>query len=239
MSSGFSPRQRLTKGRPPAYTRRTMDQSVSLPPLPALPPPPRDLGAGAPRGALKNVRYTHNAMIDLIIQNPWIKQYEIADHFGYTQGWVSQVFSSDSFQARLAERKEELVDPAIRATVEERFKALVLQSLEVLKKKLESPAVSDELALGALNGAAKALGYGARAPLQIQQNFVVQVPAKASSSNEWVSAQRGSSESSPRGGLGGSAHSLTVDASVSPPVLEPPVLSATDLMLEELNAVSK
>lgn len=233
-------RRRLTATLSAWYTS-AMDQALNVPPLPALPPVPELRGFEAGKGALKHVRYTHDAMIDLIIASPWIKQYEIADHFGYTQGWISQVFASDSFQSRLAERKEELVDPAIRATVEERFKALVLQSLEVLKKKLEAPVVSDELALGALNGAAKALGYGARAPMQIQQNFVVQVPAKAASSREWVSAQEGSSKASPRGGIsGGSAHSLVQDAEiVSLSVLEPSALSAADLLVEEISAIPK
>lgn len=140
-----------------------------------------------PRNAIQKVHYSHDAMIDLIIESPWVSQNELAAHFGYTAGWVSQVIAADAFQARLAERKNELVDPAIRATIEERFKALVIQSFEVLKRKLEAPRVSDELALGAMNGAAKALGYGARGPL-IQNNahFVVQLPGKAATAEEWI-----------------------------------------------------
>lgn len=142
-------------------------------------------GYSAGRPQIEKVRYTHDAMIDLLITNPFISQNQIANHFGYTASWVCTIIASDAFQARLALRKDELVDPSIRATIEEKFKALVHQSMEVLRKKLEvSP--TDELALGVLNGAAKALGYGAR-PLSptIQQNFVVHVPAKATSSAEW------------------------------------------------------
>lgn len=150
---------------------------------------PLDLSPYSPtRPKIEKVKYTHDAMIDLIIQNPWISQNEIAKAFGYTPAWISTVFASDAFQERLAERKTEIVDPSIRATVEERFRALVIQSLDVLAKKLEAPlsSISDELALGALNGAAKALGYGARRDvLQINQQVVVHVPSKAASSAAW------------------------------------------------------
>lgn len=138
------------------------------------------------RPQIQKVRYTHDSMIDQIIGSPWISQNELAAHYGFTASWVSNIIASDAFQARLAERKNELVDPSIRATIEERFKALVLQSISVLQKKLEGPLVSDELALGAVNVAAKALGYGAKAPAQINNNFVVQVPAKLGSSAEWA-----------------------------------------------------
>lgn len=113
---------------------------------------------------IAKVKYSHDAMIDIIIQNPSVSQGELALAFGYTPGWVSQIIASDAFQARLAERKNELVDPTIRATVEERFKALVIQSLDILRQKLERPAhqISDNLALKGLEVASKALGYGAR-----------------------------------------------------------------------------
>jgi hypothetical protein len=126
-------------------------------------------------------------MIELIIQNPWISQNELAAHFGYTPGWVSQVIASDAFQEKMALRKSELIDPAIRATVEERFRALVIQSYEVLKRKLEVNP-SDDLALGVMNGAARALGYGARpaATTQVNNSFVVQLPSKSESSEAWI-----------------------------------------------------
>ena len=79
--------------------------------------------SGANRGVAR-VSYTHDAMIDAIIHNPTISQNQLAAHFGYTPGWVSQIIASDAFQARLAERTGELVDPTIRASVEDRFKAL-------------------------------------------------------------------------------------------------------------------
>ena len=105
-------------------------------------------------------------MIDQIIANPGVHQNALASTFGYTPAWVSLVISSDAFQERLVERKDELVDPVIRATIEERFKALVNRSLEVLQEKLAMPTstISDNLALRAAELGAKALGIGGNAP---------------------------------------------------------------------------
>lgn len=121
-----------------------------------------DTLATSTKPSIQKVRYTHDGMIDLIIENPWISQNQIAAHFGYTAPWVSIIFTSDAFRERLEMRKEELVDPAIRATLEERMKALVSRSLDVLMEKLGKPAssVSDAVALRALELGAKAIGMG-------------------------------------------------------------------------------
>ena len=109
---------------------------------------------------VKKVSFTHDAMLDCIIQNPMMSQGELAAFFGYTQSWVSLVQSSDAFRNRLEARKAELVDPTIRTTIEERFRALATKSLEVLQRKLEAPNVSDQLAIQAASLAAKSLGIG-------------------------------------------------------------------------------
>jgi hypothetical protein len=117
----------------------------------------------ATMGRLVKVRYTHEDMIDFIIQNPMTSQKDMAARYGYTEGWVSNILASDAFQAAMAKRKDEVVDPVIRATIEERFKALVHRSLTVLMAKLEQPAVSDQVALRAVELGAKALGMGGHA----------------------------------------------------------------------------
>lgn len=128
------------------------------------PPPEQRWPTKPPGQAIGKIRYTHDAMIDLIIAQPAISQNQLAAHFGYTASWVSQIIASDAFQARLAERRDEIVDPAIRASVEEQFKGLVLRSLDILREKLANPAtaISDNLALRALELSSRALGYGAR-----------------------------------------------------------------------------
>ncbi len=136
--------------------------------------------------SIARVKYSHDAMIDMLIANPEVKQGELAAQFGYTQAWVSRVMNSDAFLARLAQRKADLVDPSIALTLDEKFRALANQSLDVIMDKL-AVTKNPDTALKALELSSKALGYGARqANLNVQQNFVVAMPQKHSSPESWA-----------------------------------------------------
>jgi predicted transcriptional regulator len=126
---------------------------------------------------IAKVNYSHTAMIDLIIAQPGVSQNEIARYFGYTPAWISQVISSDAFQSALAKRREEIVDPLMRETVETQFKALVSRSLDILQQKLNRPAleIPDNLALRTLEIASRAAGYGAKDDSPPQNNTPVEV----------------------------------------------------------------
>jgi hypothetical protein len=105
-------------------------------------------------------------MIDLIVTRPHVSQGELAKVFGYSQAWVSTIMCSDAFKAKLAQRRDELVDPVLKISIEERIRAMTVRSLEVLQEKLAEPAmlVPDNLALKALELGAKGLGLGGNAP---------------------------------------------------------------------------
>lgn len=137
---------------------------------------------------LKRVHYTHEAMIDVIISEPELTQRELAARFGKSENWISIIMGSDAFQAALAKRRDDLMDPFLVATIEERFRGLANQSLQVLGQKLEETRNPD-LALKALEISSKALGFGARAVGQtnVQNNFVVQLPDKIEDSGDWAS----------------------------------------------------
>jgi hypothetical protein len=122
-------------------------------------PPAKPVGARPPK-----VRYTHDALIDEVIKNPAVSQNELAAVFGYTSSWISTIMTSDAWLARLAERRAELVDPAIAASIEHRFRAMCSRTLAVLEEKLNRPAVEipDQLALQALQITSRAAGFGAR-----------------------------------------------------------------------------
>lgn len=141
--------------------------------------------------AIDRVKYSHDAMIDMLIVNPGIAQGDLARHFGYTQPWVSRIMNSDAFLARLAQRKADIVDPGIAATVDEKLRAVASKSLDVVLQKLElTPTFEQALAAGEMAG--KALGYGARQQnLNVQQNFVVALPTKTASASEWASQYAG------------------------------------------------
>src|ERR1700731_4429196 len=85
---------------------------------------------------IKKVHYTHDGMIDLIIANPWIRQREIAQHFGMSENWVSRIFNSEVFRKRIEERKGEIVDPVLLNTLEDRMRSVLDVSIEVLEEKL-------------------------------------------------------------------------------------------------------
>lgn len=131
------------------------------------------------------VSYTHDAMIDLIIASPAINQRTIAAKFGYSEAWISTVFCSDSFKKRLAERKAEIVDPVLVASIEERLEGLARLSMEVLMEKIEAGR-SPTLAIQALDISTKARQYGARNAPVVQNNFVVALPPKSADSDSWA-----------------------------------------------------
>lgn len=114
-------------------------------------------------GPVKKLNYSHEAMVDIIIANPGMRQDDIAAKFGYSASWISQIISSDAFQSRLMERKDEIVDPALRATVKEQLEGVIFRSIEIIKQKLSKPAedIPDNLALRSLELATRANGYGA------------------------------------------------------------------------------
>lgn len=138
---------------------------------------------------VQKVKYSHDALIDHIIANPRATQVELAMIFGYNASWLSKVFNSDAFQARLAERKKELVDPTITMSIEQRFNALAMRSLDIVMAKLDATE-NPTLALKALEVTAKANQYGAKGPQQAVQ-VVVALPGKAATEEEWARAYCG------------------------------------------------
>ena len=114
---------------------------------------------------IRKLSYTHDALIDMILAHPEFSQGQLAGIFGYTQSWLSQVMASDAFKAKLAERKDALVDPVLRLQIEERFKGLVERSFQVLMEKLSKPSaeIPDQLALRAFEVSSRAAGFGAKA----------------------------------------------------------------------------
>lgn len=115
-----------------------------------------------PRNELMRIGYTHDAMIDALIAKPTITNQELQEMFGYSTAWISRIRWSDAFQERLKDRKAELVNPELILSIEERIKAIVGKSLEVLEEKLQGDAldVPDNLVLKALELGSKGLGLG-------------------------------------------------------------------------------
>lgn len=140
---------------------------------------------------LKNVRWNHEELIDHMLANPGQHQREIAKVFDRTETWISIIVNSDAFKARLAERKEELVDPILKATLNDRICAAANKSMELVLEKLNSPLPpKDDFIMEAAKLSLGALGYGARGAGQSNDGapsvqVIVNVPGKAESREEW------------------------------------------------------
>ena len=149
------------------------------------------------------INYSHEAMADLVIANPGITQNEIAARFGYTASWVSTVMTSDAFQSFMAKRKAEVVDPALMASVEHRFKAVCDRSLNVLMEKLSKPAaeIPDQLALQSLQIASRAAGFGARVEVPPTNTTEVHVHLEHMAGNLTRLLKRGRDIEAPDQGL--------------------------------------
>lgn len=106
---------------------------------------------------LKKISYSHDAMIDMILQDPTVSSSELAALFNYTPAWVSRVLGSDSFQARLAQRKGALMDPIIARSLNDRLRAVAIRSMDVIEEKLTAEP-SASYAMDALELATQGLG---------------------------------------------------------------------------------
>lgn len=120
-------------------------------PLAVLPKPP-----------LQKLSYNHEALIDMLIAEPWISQNELAGRFGLSASWLSTIICSELFQDRLAQRREQIVDPELRQSTKAQLQGLHSRSMEILRKKLdaEPEAVPDQLALQVLKVTGSSLGLG-------------------------------------------------------------------------------
>lgn len=188
--------------------------------------PPLETGNNAV--SLQRVRYTHDAMIDILLANPAVSQNELAETFGYTVSWVSTVLNSDSFQTRLSQRRTALVGSSLLMNFNERMRKLAFKSMGLLEKALDDSMEKNEPLVGPaleiVKVAAKGYGYGGGGVNTVninntqtnqQINNVVMVPGKASSAADWARAYGADT--------GGLEAQLSEQIAV-PPV--PPVLEA-------------
>lgn len=138
---------------------------------------------------IQKVSYTHEAMADYIIANPRASQGELAKAIGYTQAWVSQILSSDSFRAFFAKRKGDLVDPIIIASVDDLMNGVQRQALDMVAQQLEADskvAGKTALAVKMLEIGQRAAGYGARQASVQVNNYVALIPQKSASALDWL-----------------------------------------------------
>lgn len=150
------------------------------------------ISSSPPKQAIARVRYTHDAMIDRLLADPCISQNELAEAFGYSASWISQIMSSDAFQARFAARRAELVDPVVAERCRINFEAMVLRSQEILMEKLSRPAgdIPDSLVLKSFELSTRAAGYGIRGATAPAVNVDVHLDVLQQNITRMLRAQR-------------------------------------------------
>lgn len=135
----------------------------------------------------KRLNEGHKALVDMVLANPTATAKELGALLEYSEVYVQILMRTDSFREALATRREELIDPMLRETLQARIDALADVSVERLLEKLNKPVVSDKLVTDAVDIALRAKGFGARTPtVQVNQQFVAVMPAKAADAKEWA-----------------------------------------------------
>lgn len=141
---------------------------------------------------LANIRYPHEEIIDQILVNPMITQRELARRVGRSEYWMSCIVNSDAFKQRLSERKEELVDPLITASIEQRLTAVAEMALDRLMDEIERPGpkkIQDLVAAGKLGVGDRNLVNSKPA---VQNNlYVVHLPSPAPDTGGWLENAQG------------------------------------------------
>ena len=157
---------------------------------------------------LKKTSYSHEALADVILAQPQLGNRELARIFGKTPTWVSYVKNSGAFRAYISERKEEMVDPVLSQTIDDRLNGMAMQSMDVLMEKLNSVEVSDSLAIECMKLSTRALGYGLRdTGVQVNNNFVVALPTKSNDAKAWAESYKG-------GGLEAGSAAIDIEGQV-------------------------
>ena len=124
---------------------------------------------------IQNISYTHDQIMNWLMQNPEKSLRECADYFGYTQGWLSQVIHSDIFQQQFKVRQGEVFS-RVAADIPVKLKALADVAIEKVGSALER-SEDGEFALDVFDKTMHRLGYApnssrgiAPPPPQLQQN---------------------------------------------------------------------
>lgn len=129
---------------------------------------------------IKEMRYSHMDVLDLILANPHLTLKELSGFTGYTVAWLSQIMRSDCFTAEYSRRRGP-IEAKIMSGIPERLNNLAHLAIDSMEE-LYAPEIKLDVddKIDAFDKVIKAAGYAPNArsaPAQIgQQNnvFVVQ-----------------------------------------------------------------
>lgn len=122
---------------------------------------------------IQEVSIKHEAIMDFLMSHPNIRLSEVANNFGITQGWLSQIIHSDVFQLRLREKQ----GVAFHSTVlplREKMLVVAHQALDKLSEQIPLETDTKTLSTVADNVLEK-LGFSSKAPTVQVNNTQVNV----------------------------------------------------------------
>jgi hypothetical protein len=103
------------------------------------------------------LNHTHEAVLNWLVLNPDRNLRECADHFGYSQSWLSQLVHSDLFQHALRE-KQLAISVCIADSIPQKLRRAADIAVEKLADKLETTE-DPEFILDATDKILHRLGY--------------------------------------------------------------------------------
>ena len=126
---------------------------------------------------LKEMRPTHDGILDIILLNPQIKLRELAAATGYSVSWLSQMTRSDLFRAAYDARRGD-IECEVMMGVGERLNALSHLAIDKMEKRLKETEDAD-FVIDAFDKVLHRTGYapnstktqGPAAPTNQQNNF--------------------------------------------------------------------
>jgi len=139
---------------------------------------------------VQKVTWSKEVMIDYMLANPGVTQNDLARVFDRTPTWISIIMNSDVFRAAFEERRKEMADPIIIATLKDKINTAAHLSMETIIERLSQPALkpTDAFVLEAAKLATTAMGFGARNAGDNDKpavQFIVNLPGKMQT-NEWA-----------------------------------------------------
>ena len=136
----------------------------------------------------KNEKPLHDAVVDQLIATPQLNAVQLGSMFGYSAGAMRMMLRSDLLREKLASRREDLVDPLLKTSLEDRFAAMLEISLERATQIIATTGDGD-LALKGVDVAARAMGFGARVNGGGNTTQMVVInPGVAPNSASWAAA---------------------------------------------------
>lgn len=126
---------------------------------------------------LKKIKPVHEHIMDVVLEHPDISLRELGSAVGYSVSYLSIMMNSDAFQARLAERRQQITRSGV--DIPNRMRAVAAVALDKLSDHVERSEDPDflrstaDMMLHRLGYAPQKVGTGVTVQTGPQVQFVI------------------------------------------------------------------